>query len=170
MSQNVYGRRDQTLSRLAVVTLFFLSLDDSGRVSMAAQFFQHAVALIAYITIAFCSAGGPWQKTASSLVGVAWRALLARNLKHSLAASDPARATGRTPRTTGDSAEARSDADHQARREAHSSACRAGRPRCMPVEDTPRSRCGHVPRHQRNADEHGEVHGASELRSHSIRS
>jgi transposase len=33
------------------------------------------------------------------------------------------------------------------------------------VDDAPRSRCGHVPRHGNGAGEHGGVHGASELRS-----
>lgn len=33
------------------------------------------------------------------------------------------------------------------------------------VDDAPRSRCGHVPRRFNDAAEHGEVRGASELRS-----
>ena len=32
------------------------------------------------------------------------------------------------------------------------------------VNDAPRSRCGHVPRHHHGVGEHGGVHGASELR------
>jgi len=58
------------------------------------------------------------------------------------------------------------DAD-QGRREARYLVCGAGdRDHArLPVDDAPRSRCGHVPQHGNGAGEHGGVHGASELRS-----
>ncbi len=54
----------------------------------------------------------------------------------------------------------------QGRREARYLVCGAGdRDHArMSVDEAPRSRCGHVPRHGNGAGEHGGVHGASELR------
>jgi hypothetical protein len=45
-------------------------------------------------------------------------------------------------------------------------AAEAGSDRALlPVDEAPRSRCGHVPQRHHGVGEHGGVHGASELRS-----